>query len=632
MNKLAKLLYLLLCVMLLSLLVRDVINYDIWWHLKSGEFIVENKSVPRTDPFSYPLQDREWVDIHWLFQLLLLGLSKLGGFPALIILKTAIYLATFAILLGTGRKWGYSLAAAAALLLSANAAYERLVVRPEMVSALFFAIYLFVLTDFKNRDSNRIWILPVIQILWVNMQGIFILGPAVVLFVLIGEWVHPVRKTLFPAFAAERMSPRQLRKTTGLFLGVVAACFVNPYFQKGAVYPFQFFKFFGKKNPYGFSTNILEFISPFKILYHHEAFYWYLVLLAIAVLVLVLKFNLFQTWELLTFFFFLILSFLARRNLLFFALVALPLTAKGLEALLTRRGKQRRDYEKWLAPILLLASLWVTGDHFLRFYEKRHGMQLGFWGIRGDAYPQAAAEFIVKSDLRGNVFNDMGIGGYLIYRLAPERKVFIDGRNIDEGLFSEFLQATRSYGEFKKLANEYDFNYAVIESRAPYLKHLARNLDQDKTWKKVYFDMAIEIFIKNKPPNQSMILSAISHFKLPDRLSFYEKGNIYMQMGFPQFALNAFLQEVKVNPKHSKALNNVASLFERFGKPDEAEKYYSLALESDPDNHLICFNLANFYEKQGKINEAVDLYGKTLTLKPDFAPARQRLEVLQRKD
>ncbi|MFQ5641205.1 MAG: tetratricopeptide repeat protein, partial [bacterium] len=436
---------------------------------------------------------------------------------------------------------------------------------------------------------------------------------------------------LFSTFSGDRMSPAQLRKTMTVFLAVVTACFINPYFHKGAVYPFQFFKFFGK-NPYGFSTNILEFISPFKILYHNEAFYWYLVLLAIAILVIVLKFNSFQTWELLTFFFFLILSFLARRNLLFFALITIPLTARGLEALLTPGSKGKRNYEKWLAPVLLLATLWVAGDHFPRFYEKRHGMQLGFWGVREDAYPRAAAEFIVDSDLQGNMFNDMGIGGYLIYRLAPERKVFIDGRNIDEGLFSEFLKATQSYQEFQRLANKYQFNYIVIESRAPYLKNLVRNLNHDKTWKKVYFDTAIEIFVKNTPENQPMIFSAISHFKLPDHLSFYQKGMVYLKMGFPQFALNAFLKEIKVNPENSKALNNLAMLFEKFGKPDEAEKYYLLAQESDPDNHLICFNLAYFYEKQGKIKEAMDLYGKTLSLKPDFAPARQRLEGLQRKD
>lgn len=64
MTKLTKIIYLLLFVMLISLLVRDVINYDIWWHLKSGEYVAENRSVPQTDVFSYPLEDREWIDIH----------------------------------------------------------------------------------------------------------------------------------------------------------------------------------------------------------------------------------------------------------------------------------------------------------------------------------------------------------------------------------------------------------------------------------------------------------------------------------------------------------------------------------------------------------------------------------------
>lgn len=603
MTKLTKIIYLLLFVMLISLLVRDVINYDIWWHLKSGEYVAENRSVPQTDVFSYPLEDREWIDIHWLLQLTLLGVFKLGGFPALILLKTIVYLSTFFILLRSHPSRKASLAWAAALLLAANASYERLVVRPEMMSALFFALYLFVLTEFKRKPSNHIWLLPFIQILWVNMQGIFIVGPLVVLFLLIGEILHPIRKKLFPDFEEQRLPAEQFGKAGVLFLSVTAACFLNPYAHRGAVYPFQFFKFFGK-DPYGFSTNILEFISPFKILYHNEAFYWYLVLLAVSLLVIVLRLNSFKTWELLTYIFFLGLSTVARRNLLFFAVIALPMTARGVEAILASIRNKRFDYQKWLAPVLLISIVAVSADHFFRFYEKRHGMELGFWGIREDAYPKAAIDFIAESGLQGNLFNDMGIGGYLIYRLAPARKVFIDGRNIDEALFAEYLKATQNYDRFETLSNKYGFDYAVLESRAPYLKHQAVNLDKDKSWKKVYFDSAVEIFIKDKPENQQMILSAIRHFKLPDEMSAHEKGNTYMKMGFPQFALNAFLQAVQENPKNSQAYNNAAFLFERFGRTVEAEKYYKLAHDRDSSNHLICFNFGYFYEKLGRKSEA----------------------------
>ena len=610
--------------MLLSLLVRDVINYDVWWHLKTGEWVLQHGDVPRTDPFSYPLADQPWIDIHWLFQVVLYGLFKLGGFPALIAFKTLVYGLTFFTLTRIHAKSGFSVPVALAFLLAANAAYERLVVRPEMMSAWFLALFLLVLTNLKRGKTRGLWLLPLLQILWANLQGIFILGPIVVAAFLLGEALLPLRRKLFPA-TEERPLARRDRKRVGMvFAAVVAACFVNPYTWRGALYPLQFFKFFGHE-PLGFATTITEFISPFRTLYHFEAFYWYLALLLLSLAVVLWRFHRFHTWELGVYLFFVVLSMLARRNLLFFAVVALPLTVKGWQSVWERK---RVALDVWLRPVVIVAFLAVSADHFFRFYEKRHGMELGFWGIRKDSYPERAVDFLLASDLRGNLFNDMGSGGYLIYRLAPERKVFIDGRNIDEELFRTYLRATADYHAFQTLARQYAFDYALLEVRAPYLRELADRLKRDPAWAQVYYDPGYEIFIKDTPKNQQMILTAVETFDPPEARTPFERGHAYLKMGHDQFALKAFLQETRVNPGIARAYVNCAALFERFGQRQQAETYYRLAYQRAPNNHLVVFALATFYDKQGRAEEATALYRKVLELKPDFAPARQRLRAL----
>ena len=50
---------------------QALVDSDVWWHLRSGEWIIEHRCVPTRDPFTFASADRLWVDLHWSFQVVL---------------------------------------------------------------------------------------------------------------------------------------------------------------------------------------------------------------------------------------------------------------------------------------------------------------------------------------------------------------------------------------------------------------------------------------------------------------------------------------------------------------------------------------------------------------------------------
>jgi tetratricopeptide (TPR) repeat protein len=213
---------------------------DVWWHLRGGEWILENGKSPQLDPFTFGSEDRVWVDIHWAYEVVLALAYRAGGARALILLAAAVGAVAFLVcLMARRRGWPVSvaiLAWAPALVLFAF----RLDPRPEILSLLFLGCYLAILWRIEDRPA-LVWLLPVIQVLWVNVQGLFILGPILLgLFVIshsADQFVGRRRGTL--TWGPERQ--RWWRHVGGGFCAVVLACLVNPYGLDGARFPFDLF-------------------------------------------------------------------------------------------------------------------------------------------------------------------------------------------------------------------------------------------------------------------------------------------------------------------------------------------------------------------------------------------------------
>ena len=67
-----------------------VLDTDIWWHVRAGEWILSHRRVPWLDPFTFASADRPWIDLHWGFQSALALAYRLAGVPGILSLAATV--------------------------------------------------------------------------------------------------------------------------------------------------------------------------------------------------------------------------------------------------------------------------------------------------------------------------------------------------------------------------------------------------------------------------------------------------------------------------------------------------------------------------------------------------------------
>lgn len=146
---------------------------DLWWHLRTGEWVAAHHAVPATDPFSQYGAGREWVAYSWLFEALLYGAHRLGGLSGVVGLVAVLWLAIAETALWATRSLWVTLALLAALAPFATP-------RPWLFSMLLLLVELGILQRALREGRRRLlWALPVLFAVWANLHIQFVYGLAV---------------------------------------------------------------------------------------------------------------------------------------------------------------------------------------------------------------------------------------------------------------------------------------------------------------------------------------------------------------------------------------------------------------------------------------------------------------------
>ena len=232
---------------------------DFWWHLKAGDGIRETGVIPTTDTYTFTAEGKPWIDLHWLFQVAISWVYAHGGVPMLTLAKCAVTTLAVALLVSAKRRewpiWAMLLAWLPALLVLSG----RMYVRPETLTLLYLAGYLAVLSRI-DRWPALAFLLPLIQVAWVNTQGLFVLGPIVFGFALIDALLRPA------SLSKGRARWWKIVLGAGGLAGL--ACLVNPYGLSGALYPLQLA---GTMSNPVFSNSIAE-LMPIPMFIERDGF------------------------------------------------------------------------------------------------------------------------------------------------------------------------------------------------------------------------------------------------------------------------------------------------------------------------------------------------------------------------
>lgn len=168
-----------LALILIGPLVTPVPPNDLWFHVATGQRIVAEGAVPATDSFSYTRAGQPFANQPWLAQLLLYGLNALGGVPLLLVAHALTLLLAYGLLLRLCLRRSLRLRVVVPVFLAAlPVSFPDWNIRPQTFAFPLFAAFLYVLTAYRLGWFRRLWLLPPLMALWVNLHGSFPLGLA----------------------------------------------------------------------------------------------------------------------------------------------------------------------------------------------------------------------------------------------------------------------------------------------------------------------------------------------------------------------------------------------------------------------------------------------------------------------
>ena len=434
-------------------------DFDLWGHLAAARLIRETGEVPGVDPFLWGASGRPWIDLYWLFQLGAGALYALGGASLLVLAKAT--LAALAVALSLAARPGRDTALAAGawlapLVVLGGRSYER----PEMISLVLVAAFLAVLARAGERP-RLLWALPALQLLWVNSHPFFVFGPVLaVLFALDA----PVARAV-PLLASESSAPARTRWAAALAVG--AACLVNPYGLRGALFPLGVV--FARGDDHLFYRQYIAELRPVWSFVSRDATNPYVLAFLVTFGVGVVAALAAFAARRLTFFraALLLLAGLfgwsATRNVALFALVYATLTAWNLHdawsaraegrAAASRQERRRtgaipRDRPRWadalaLGALALLAGSIVSGAFYAWAGE---GRTFGL-GERRDWYAHDAQRFLVQDRMpRRALVWSIGEANLTLYHGGGRVQVFMDPRLevAPRDLFERTLEIARA--------------------------------------------------------------------------------------------------------------------------------------------------------------------------------------------
>lgn len=490
---------------------RPLADADIGWHMRTGELILATHSLPRTDPFSSTMQGQPWFAWEWLYDIVLGVLHQACGLNGVVwwcaLLVAGIYALLFSRLLGRGA----GLPLAIGLMLLAEAAGTiHLYARPHIVSWLFSLLWFIALEEWERRDRGRtrwlLWFFPVSMVLWVNLHGGWLFGVALLGIYVAAAWVESVREQ--DALAAIRAG-RRARAMAVAWVASAAATLVNPF---GWRLHAHIYRYLGDRY---LMDRIDEFKSPN---FHGWAERCFAAILMLTLMALASNRNKLRLSHLLVALLAVYAGFYSSRNLpvssMLLALVAGPILWESIAALKDkagawgwiRRGSARiSEFSERMGAqeMELRGHLWPVVSVAMAFAICLHGGWLGSRQLihaqfNPEKVPVAAVSFLQeelpgKQASREAVFSTDAWGGYVIYRLYPERKVVVDDRHDLYGSdrIRQYLILTQAEPGWQSVLKEWKIRTAVLPAGST-LASLLRLLPQD--WRVAYEDQVGVVF------------------------------------------------------------------------------------------------------------------------------------------
>lgn len=481
--------------------LSPIMDSDIFWHLASGEWIFDNRHIPRTDIFSYTAYGNSWIHHEWGASFIFFLTMTFFGVYGLNVLAVVLF-------------WGYLYfggrgvsrltrskgASFLVVFLLGYLSMERVQPRPHLFTNLFIAIMLYELYGWKEIEQKHkkklLLISPFLFMVWANLHGGVLIGLALLTVYAVG-------------FGLQSLITEGSQKKSGLdktLFYLVLACWfavlMNPYFFHIYTFPFSHMRL---GDVIG---HTLEWMPPYHPRFRFRfVFHGYFGLLGLTLLVICFRWRR-QRLEIL--FPGVLLMFLSIRHARYtalFALWALPLLACSIHG------------SRWhlsFSPLLQRYRLVTIGRTLLFFilsYFLIGGVPVE-WGVEKQKIgmgiyphrlPYQAVGFLRDNGVYQRIYTKDTFGSFLIYSGIP---AFIDGRApvYDEEFWEKTQKSLSNPAVFAELWKKWDFGAALLpvyleRSMMPLHDYLSTN----PQWALIYRDEVASIYVDRRKENLALI-------------------------------------------------------------------------------------------------------------------------------
>ncbi|SRR5579871_2502834 len=450
-----------------AMAARSVVDPDVWWHLRTGQLILQNHAIFYTDPYSFTAFGRPWINHEWLSDVLMYGLYSMGSWPALIVAFACF--ASVALVLAFLRCKASPAVAAMVTICCATATMPSLGARPQVISFLLIGIFLAIL-DWSEQRPSILAFLPLLMLFWVNLHAGYAAGIALIVIYLAGA-------ALDAAFGIATWEQANIRlQKLGMVLIVCLAVIpLNPYGFKMFGYPFETLRSQAMQN------LIQEWASPnFHELKHAPA----LVLLLAILAIFALKPRRVLPSEILLLLATVMGAMFSVRHIPILALAAIPILSRMLQEQVGEFSQIQTSNLRLDPRKLILNGAIVVG---LLVFVTVRVIRLNNLQLKSETanFPTGAVTFLLEQNIKGRLLNPYDWGGYLIWKLYPNTQVFIDGRAdvygdklIDQSVASYYLR-----GSWDIPLKSWPIKTALLPAQAPLVQGL-----QAHGWGPIYAD------------------------------------------------------------------------------------------------------------------------------------------------
>jgi hypothetical protein len=528
---------------------------DLWWHLAAGRWIVEHRTIPGVDPFSFSAYGQRWLNHEWLADVLYHLWAILGGLKSLVYWYWGALIGTYLLLFHLCRKLGGAMISSfLAVTLAAATAVPFFELRPHLYSLLLYVVLLWLLLPGRKLGLG----LPLLFVLWVNLHGGFIFGLVTVATVVL---TRLLTKALRPPRSAENVRLVLAGERRNLLVAAVSAlvCLINPYGDEIFVLPLSYA--LDARSPF---RELKEWLPPFSAGGVSSPFFPWLIVLFFAACAALLwlarkrwRMEPETLWPLValggvT----LVMALRSGRFIPLFAIsaslpISLFLTGAAAAARRQKRTSQPSAVGKAI-PLLIAAACLVLLTRFpLGRRAFSHLTSL-------ESFPIDTLNFIDANALSGRVFAYYGWGGYVDYRTDARMKVYIDSR-------ANTVYSPTIFNQYRRVQYMLPNWVEVVEaSGADYFLWLNLETPQVQRFSQPEVLVATGRWRKVREGFASVLLAKTTVRLPPER---------------PE----------RASPYHELALSGSAM---RTGNKPEAEAHLRAALALDPDSLAACRNLA----------------------------------------